>query len=351
MALTATLDPVGHDVYALGKASRFMRLGLFVSILLHLGLLAWAAISISTAKPPVTPDEVPVEVSLLTKADLANLRKGSESAKTATTAALPKEADPTDIPPVKAKRVATPPPTATPEPMPPEPKAEAKPDPTPPEPKPEPKLVAKADPVPPEPKPDAKTADPIADILKKTAADPPVKKDPPKKVATKEDAVPPEPLVRTSKTKTLDFNKLQAQINQLPDAAPQAGSDQTPDPAAKTKAPAAGIAHPTGTQLSATEQMMFSSIFNRKVQGCWTVLAGAADAQDLVVPVSFDLAPDGSLLSPPTVSGGGGSPSFALAAENVVRAITQCAPYQMPGDYAKWKHWDYTFDPRAMFGG
>ena len=96
---------------------------------------------------------------------------------------------------------------------------------------------------------------------------------------------------------------------------------------------------------------MFSSLFNRKVQGCWTVLAGTADAQNLVVPVSFDLAPDGSLLGPPVVTGAGNSPSFALAAENVVRAITQCAPYPMPGDYAKWKHWDYTFDPRSMFGG
>jgi len=52
------------------------------------------------------------------------------------------------------------------------------------------------------------------------------------------------------------------------------------------------------------------------------------------------------------VTGGGGSPSFSLAAENVVRAITQCAPYPLPrADYAKWQHWDIDFDPRQMFGG
>lgn len=358
MALTAALDPVRHDVITFGKPWGFMRVGLAISILLHLGIFAWAIISIRSAKPPVTPDEVPVEVSLLTTADLDDLRKGSETAKTKTTAAPVKEADPVEAPPVKAKRVATPAPA---EPAPPEPKiepkveakAEPKPAPVPPEPKPDPlvKPVVKAEPLPAPPKP----ADPIADLIKKSAAaDPPVKKDPPKKVTAAEDPVPPEPVVKApKKPKSADIiAKLQAQIDKLPNAAPEAGSDQTPDPTAKTKAPAVGIAHPTGTQLSATEQQIFLSVFKNKVQGCWTVLAGAADARDLIVPVAFDLAPDGTLKSPPVVTGGGGSPSFSLAAENVVRAITQCAPYPLPpADYAKWQHWDINFDPRAMFGG
>jgi len=354
VALTAAFDPVGRETFGLRKASGFMRLGLAISIVLHLAILAWAAISISTAKPPITPEEIPVEVSLLTTSDLANLRKGSDTAKSKTTAAPVKDAEPVETPEVKAKRVATPPPTPV-APAPPDPKVEAKPSPTPPEPKAEAQI--KPAPTPPEPaldpKPAAKQPDPIADIIKKAEANPPpVKKEQPKKVAESEDPVPPEPAIKPVKKKpNLDISKLQAQINQLPDAAPESGSDQPPDPTSKTKAPAVGVSHATGTQLSATEQMMFSSIFNRKVQGCWTVLAGAADAQDLVVPVSFDLAPDGSLMGPPVVTGGGNSPNFALASENVIRAITQCAPYPMPGDYGKWKHWDYTFDPRAMFGG
>ena len=328
-----------------------MRFGLAISILLHLAILAWAAISINSAKPPVTPDEVPVEVSLLTTADLANLRKGSDTSKTKTTAAPVKEADPVEAPPVKAKRVAIPVPAATPDPVPPEPKAIVKPAPVPPEPKPDPAPapVAKAEPLP----APAKPADPIADIIAKSAAlDPAPKKVPAKKAVAAPEVVPPEPVTKAPKKKAgLDITKLQAQIDNLPNAAPDAGSDQAPDLAAKTKAPAVGVAHPTGTQLSATEQMMFSGIFNHKVASCWTVLAGAADARDLVVPVSFDLLPDGSLKGPPVVTGAGNTPSFALAAENVVRAITQCAPYPMPGDYSKWQHWDYTFDPRAMFGG
>jgi len=295
VALTAALDPVGHDAITFGKPSGFMRIGLAISIALHLGIFAWAIISIRSAKPPITPDEVPVEVSLLTTADLANLRKGSETSKTKTTAAPVKEADPVEAPPVKAKRVALPAPA---EPAPPEPKTEAKHDPVPPEPKPDPvaKPIVKAEPLPAPPKPDAKPADPIADLIKKSATtDPPVKKETPKKVAAAEDPVPPEPVIKTpKKPKSADIiAKLQAQIDKLPNAAPDAGSDQPPNPAAKTKAPAVGVAHPTGTQLSATEQQIFLSVFKNKVQGCWTVLAGAADARDLVVPVSFDLAPDG----------------------------------------------------------
>ena len=360
-------------------------LGLAISIALHLAILAWAAISIGSAKPPVVPDEVPVEVSLLTTADLANLRKGSDTAKTKTTAALPKEADPVEAPPVKVKRVAIPAPAAAPDPVPPEPKIERKPDPVPPEPKvevkpapaptpPEAKAEAKPDPTPPTPKPDpiaqqlakaepmpspakssaaAMPVDPIADELAKTTADPPPKKDPPKKTVAKADPVPPEPVIKApKKTKSFDVAKLQAQIDNLPNAAPLAGSDQTPDPTETTKAPVIGVSKPTGTQLSATEQQIFLSVFSHKVQGCWTVLAGAADGRDLVVPVSFDLAPDGSLKSDPVVTSGGASPLFALAAENVIRAIRQCAPYALPpADYAKWQHWDINFDPRAMFGG
>ena len=218
--------------------------------------------------------------------------------------------------------------------------------------------MAKADPLPepkkPEPpKTEPKAPDPIAQQLAKTSAvDPPVKKEPPKKAAPKPEPVAPAAVKAPKKQKGLDIAKLQAQISQLPDAAPDSGSDLAPDPTAVTKAPAVGIKKPSGTQLSATEQQMFLGIFKQKVQGCWTILAGASDARDLIVPVSFDLSPDGRLIAEPVVTGSSGSPQFALAAENVVSAIRQCEPYALPPDlYAKWQHWDINFDPRAMFGG
>jgi len=352
-----------------------MRIGLPISIVLHLAILIWAAISIGSAKPPVVPEAIPVTVALLTAAEFNNIRKGSETSKDKTTAAKPKDGEPVDAPLVKAKRkaeVAPPPPKAEPEPAKVEPPKPEPPKPEPPKPeppKPEPKTLepAKPDPIaeqlakpeppktPDPPKAEPPKPDPIAEQLKKLALlDPPLKKEPAKKPAlkTEQQVAATTTPVKTPKKKGLDINKLQAQINLLPDAAPDAGSDATPDPAAKTQAAAVGVKKPTGTQLSATEQQMFLGTFSNKVSGCWTVLAGAADARDVVVPVHFELNPDGSLKADPVVTSAGASPSFGLAAENVVRAIRQCAPYQLPpAQYAKWQTWDIDFDPRAMFGG
>ena len=336
-----------------------MRFGLPISIVLHLAILIWATISIGSATVPIVPEPTPMAVEMLTSAEFSNIRKGSETSKLKTTAANPKDGEPVDAPPIKAKRVAEVTPKAEPAPPKPEPPKPEPPKPEPPKPeppKPDPIAEQLAKPAPKQPdppkpdpiaeqlakpapkKPDPPKADPIAEQLKKVAAlDPPKapKKAPPKK-------------------KGLDITKLQAQINQLPDAAPDAGSDATPDPAAKTTAAAIGVKKPSGTQLSATEQQMFGNIFNNKVRDCWTVLAGATDARDLVVSVAFDLNPDGRLKADAVVTGGSanGSPQFALAAENVVRAIRQCEPYALPPElYDKWSHWDYDFDPRTMFGG
>ncbi len=357
-----------------------MRFGLPISIVLHLAILVWATISIGSAKPPLVPDEIPLEISMLTSADFANLRKGSETSKTKTTAAKPKDAEPADAPPVKAKRVAEAPPKAAPEPPKPEPPKQEPPKPEPPKPappKPEPPKPSPPKPEPPKPdppkpdpiaeqlaKPEPKKPDPpkveppkpdpIAEQLAKTAAlDPPVKKEPPKKVAAKPEPVTPTATVKApKKKKSFDIAKLQAQINQLPDAAPEAGSDTPPDPAAKTTVAAIGVKKPTGTQLSATESQMFKGIFDNKVKECWTILAGVSDPRDQVVHAVFRLGSDGRLLAEPSVRGITGTPTNQLAAENVARAIRECEPYPLPPNlYEKWKDWDVDFDPAAMFGG
>ena len=382
-----------------------MRIGLPFSIVLHLAILIWATISLGSARLPLVPDEIPVEVSLLTTADLAKMRKGALESKTKTTSAKLKDA-PADAPVVKAKRIAEAPPPPEEDPVPPEPKDLPKdppkrpepvkvPDPPKPEPpKPDPiaQQLAKADPLPepkkPEPvkepvKPEPPKPDPIADQLAKPEPPPDPAVEAAKKAAEeearkkaaeaeakkakelakkaaedkkrKDDEAKAKKLAAAERKKqklASAMDKLQAQISQLPDAAPDAGSDVAPDPTANSQAPAVGVKRATGTQLSATESQMLLGIFGSKVKGCWTVLAGAADGRELVVPVSFDLGPDGRLLSEPVVTGGGGSPSFALAAENVVHAIRQCEPYALPpGQYDKWRHWDINFDPRAMFGG
>ena len=44
--------------------------------------------------------------------------------------------------------------------------------------------------------------------------------------------------------------------------------------------------------------------------------------------------------------------NFRVAAEAAVRAVTQCQPYEMPGDkYDAWREVILNFAPRNMLGG
>jgi hypothetical protein len=42
---------------------------------------------------------------------------------------------------------------------------------------------------------------------------------------------------------------------------------------------------------------------------------------------------------------------FRSAAENAVRAILQCSPFDLPpAQYSEWKTMNLTFNPKEMFG-
>ncbi len=104
------------------------------------------------------------------------------------------------------------------------------------------------------------------------------------------------------------------------------------------------------------EKLSLSEIdaFRAQMKQCWTVPAGAANADDLAVRVSLGLNLDGSLASGPFVVNKGriGDPYFRAAAESVLRAIRRCQPFQMPADkYRSWQKMELNFDPKKMFGG
>ena len=108
--------------------------------------------------------------------------------------------------------------------------------------------------------------------------------------------------------------------------------------------------------ISEYEKLSLSEIdaFRAQMKQCWTVPAGAANADDLAVRVSLGLNQDGSLASGPFVVNKGriGDPYFRAAAESVLRAIRRCQPFQMPADkYRSWQKMELNFDPKKMFGG
>ena len=94
-----------------------------------------------------------------------------------------------------------------------------------------------------------------------------------------------------------------------------------------------------------------------QIQSCWSLPAGARDAEGLIVRLRIFLNPDGSLARPPQIVNRDrldvpGQDFFRTAAESAVRAVRKCEPLIMPANkYELWRDMVLTFDPREMFGG
>lgn len=102
-----------------------------------------------------------------------------------------------------------------------------------------------------------------------------------------------------------------------------------------------------GSKLSQTEM----DALRGQVQKCWNVPAGAVDGDSLRVSVKFKLTPAGELDgSPEIISGGGANGVERAAAESARRAVSRCAPYNLPADkYDAWADVIVNFDPSEMF--
>ncbi|MFP6696049.1 MAG: cell envelope integrity protein TolA, partial [Alphaproteobacteria bacterium] len=92
-----------------------------------------------------------------------------------------------------------------------------------------------------------------------------------------------------------------------------------------------------------------------QIQQCWSIPAGARDAENLVVRIKVFLNSDGSLSKAPEIVGGNGAsdPFYRTAAESARRAILKCSPLKnLPAaKYARWREITLTFNPRDMLGG
>ncbi len=93
-----------------------------------------------------------------------------------------------------------------------------------------------------------------------------------------------------------------------------------------------------------------------QIYRCWNPPVGAPNPNDLVVDFDLQLSADGTVLGRPQLSGNSaaamGNPYTRAAAEAAIRAIYQCAPYNLPAKrYSEWKEINpFRFDPREMMG-
>ena len=148
---------------------------------------------------------------------------------------------------------------------------------------------------------------------------------------------PPPSIVSSRRKALLDTSQVRALLDKTPDDAPP-----VPEPTLQTNAAA-------DADISLSE----IDAFRVQMQKCWTVPAGAANADDLAVRVRVMLTRQGEIVhlylsDKSRIS----DPHFRAAAESVLRAIRRCQPFQMPPEkYHRWRELELNFDPREMLRG
>lgn len=91
-----------------------------------------------------------------------------------------------------------------------------------------------------------------------------------------------------------------------------------------------------------------------QISKCWSVPAGAKDAQNLVVVVNAEYNQDGSYIRAEIARESMGKyqsdPFFRAAADAAVRAVQRCSPLAgLPADkFETWRQMELRFDPKYM---
>lgn len=288
------VDPNRREVSSPPKSKK----ALMISIGLHLVVFLLVIFGLPHFKSdPVISEPVPIELV----ADIGEL----------TTTNKP----PVDAPKPKEQKPPEPPKKTEPPKKPPEPKKST------PEPPAEEKLK---DP----PKPD-KPAEKVTDKAEKKIE----KKPEPKKEKPK-------------KTEENDFDSL------LKDLTPT--EKQQPDTDAVSKKMTEPTPSPNVSRFSDVLSMSEMDALRQQLSQCWSVMAGAANAEDQVVELSVTVNADRTVANAKVVDMGkySSNPFFRAAADSAMRALRNpnCTPLNVPPQkYDQWHQMRIVFDPKEMF--
>ncbi len=332
-----------------------MRIGVIVSIVAHFVLLAWALYSVTATRTLNDTVEVPINVELVSIADVPNIRQGDKNAKTEAVKGEKDKTKQTEKP-AKAKndRVALAAPTKKEEVVTKEieKKEEAKVE----EPKKEEaKVEPKKEAPPPEPKKEEVKEEPKKEEPKKeeTASVPEKKKEEPKKEEPKK-VEKPEPKKETKAVKAkeeFDPDKIAALLDKQPNAAAEASTTKaTAKPKEKPKLQI-GATNGTGDGLTISEKQALIAALKQQIKRCWNPPTGADGASLVTVRLNIELDEQGNLRGMPRTLEKQASPLFLIAEESAVRAVYDCQPYNLPAEhYATWRSINFKFDPSEMLG-
>ncbi|MCK5933369.1 MAG: hypothetical protein KAG89_14490 [Fulvimarina manganoxydans] len=366
-----------------------MKTGLVVSSIAHVVLLSWGLWSLSGPEPmsaidnSLPVDLVPIEEFSQSVAgaedgpmdETFNPEPTEEAPQPDQTAenagenevdldalptprSAPRETVQTAAASAPPEPVAPPTPEAVPEPTPqPEPVAEPEPEPTP-EPAPE---VAETEPEP--------TPDPVTEAIAEAEAEPDptppvprnvpvpkIKPKPPEPVRVAEARPEPEPKPQTREKpekpreteapapdkSDFDADNIAALLNR--EKSSGGGARRSDKPATL------GGRETTGTRLAQSE----IDALRKATKECWYEPSGSFGAEGIVIEVSFELEPDGSLRSRPRVTATGGDAATRRAYESSAsRAVQICAQqgrYRLSAQsYDAWSELTFNFRPGEAY--
>jgi outer membrane biosynthesis protein TonB len=303
------------------------------SVALHVLVIGWGLVSFSSKAFESMPEES-LPVDIISSDQLAKVTAGMKTGKKENPKPLVEkvaEAKPVDDTVGKITEKAPVVTDAAPDPVPKpvEKPVEKKPDP----PKPVAETKPKDEPKPIEKKPDPPKVDPIAEALKKEEKKPPPK--PQVQAATPPTPQPPKPKAE----RTFDQSKIAALLDKR-DPSRQAVTGDTLNSNA-----ALGLSKGKAADNSAT----WGALFKEQVLRCWKKPYGDVEAQLVQSEFSIKLKRDGSLEAMPVAQASPNSAFQRVFQESGLRAIIDCAPYQLPAAFFdEWKFFYPVFDSRDL---
>ena len=313
-----------------------MRVGLVISLVAHLSIVAWASFAFPVARPFEVEPMKALPVDIVSVSELTRLKAGIKKPKE-DEGPVPSKPE-TDKPgsgehAKKPKRIA-----ALPPPAPPQPEAPKAATPAPLAPRPQPRAPERKS----EPEPAPNRAEPKPDAEK--ASDDAKDKEPPPLPPVRPAHVPRPAPPPQKKERSFDADRIAALLNKIPE---EAEAPSAAEPAA-SEPPGAGDPRGLDSRMSLSEL----DALRAQISPCWSPPIGVQGAADLAVQLRLALDLDGTLTRPPEILTRGSGLAFLAAADSARRAVLRCQPYALPAEkYDAWRDIKVNFDPREMLGG
>lgn len=212
------------------------------------------------------------------------------------------------------------------------------------EPKPKPPKASEPEVAPPDPQ-ELKEPPKPDEVTEKIPDKNPPKKEPPKKDPPKKTDPKKDPKKDKRPDSQEDFNKL------LEDLDP---TEQQPDTENKGKKMTEPEPAPKVSRFSSALSISEMDALRQQLAQCWSVMAGARNAEDLAIDIKVVVNPDRTVQRAELADTYRyNSDSFyRAAADSALRALNNplCTPLNLPPDkYDLWHEMTITFDPKEMF--